>query len=114
MDGCATPKTPIYARSPGCSALMPPPTPVFARIMSSPSKRPEQNAYAILGVDPEAPLSEIRIAYHRLVRETHPDLVVAKGLPPECVALATARIARINAAYDSVAKRGSIRAAAYG
>jgi DnaJ like chaperone protein len=65
-------------------------------------------------VDPETPLSDIRIAYHRLARETHPDLVVAKGLPPECVALANARIARINAAYDSVAKRGSTRAAAYG
>jgi len=47
------------------------------------------------------------------VRETHPDLVVARGLPPECVALATARIARINAAYDSLAKDRS-RAPAYG
>ena len=34
----------------------------------------------------------------------HPDLVIAQGLPPECVALATARIARINAAYDQIAK----------
>jgi DnaJ like chaperone protein len=46
----------------------------------------------------------IREAYHRLVRESHPDLVIAQGLPPECVALATARIARINAAYDQIAK----------
>jgi DnaJ-domain-containing protein 1 len=30
--------------------------------------------------------------------------VIAQGLPPECVALATARIARINAAYDQIAK----------
>ncbi len=71
------------------------------------------NAHAILGVGPEASLSDIRIAYHRLVRETHPDLVVARGLPPECVALATARTARINAAYDSLAKDRS-RAIAYG
>jgi DnaJ like chaperone protein len=88
----------------------------YARIRAhhvDPEETAEENAYAILGVDPAASLSQIRIAYHRLVRETHPDLVVAKGLPPECVALANARIARINAAYDSVAKRGS-RAAAHG
>lgn len=78
-----------------------------------PEEAAGENAYAILGVDPGTPLGEIRIAYHRLVRETHPDLVVAKGLPPECVALATARIARINAAYDSLAK-GRSHAAAYG
>jgi DnaJ like chaperone protein len=89
----------------------------YARIRAhhvEPVETAGENAYAILGVDPGAPLSDIRIAYHRLVRETHPDLVIAKGLPPECVALANARIARINAAYDSVAKRGSTRAAAYG
>lgn len=85
----------------------------YARIRAhhvEPAETAGENAY----VDPGAPLSDIRIAYHRLVRETHPDLVVAKGLPPECVALANARIARINAAYDLLAKRGSTRAAAYG
>jgi DnaJ like chaperone protein len=54
-----------------------------------------------------ASLSAIREAYHRLVRASHPDLVIAQGLPPECVALATARVARINAAYDRLAKRGA-------
>jgi len=62
------------------------------------------SAYTILGVEPGAPLSEIRLAYHRLVRKTHPDLVIAQGLPAECITLATARIARINAAYDVLAR----------
>ena len=66
------------------------------------------SAYTILGVKPGAPLSDIRLAYHRLVRETHPDLVIAQGLPRECITLANARIARINAAYDLLA-RGRIR-----
>ena len=61
---------------------------------------------AILGVGPDASLGTIREAYHRLVRESHPDLVIAQGLPPECIALATARLARINAAYDRLAKGG--------
>jgi DnaJ like chaperone protein len=55
-------------------------------------------------VSPGTSLGAIRETYHRLVRESHPDLVIAQGLPPECVALATARIARINAAYDQIAK----------
>ncbi len=63
-----------------------------------------EDAHAILGIAPGAPLAAIREAYHRLVRESHPDIVVAQGLPPECIALATARMARINAAYDRLAK----------
>jgi len=67
----------------------------------------EEDPYAILGVLPGAPAGAIREAYHRLVRESHPDLVIAQGLPPECIALATARVARINAAYEQIAKGGA-------
>src|SRR3954468_12057231 len=70
----------------------------------SPQQDAAENPYAILGVLPGTAPGAIREAYHRLVRESHPDLVIAQGLPPECVALATARIARINAAYDQIAK----------
>jgi DnaJ like chaperone protein len=73
--------------------------------------RPEtdgsENPYAILGITPAAPADVVREAYHRLVRESHPDLVIAQGLPPECIALATARIARVNAAYEQIAKPGA-------
>ena len=65
-----------------------------------------EDPHAILGVGPDASAGAIREAYHRLVRESHPDLVIAQGLPPECIALATARVARINAAYDRLAKSG--------
>jgi len=56
------------------------------------------------GPPPEEEPDEIRVAYHRLVRETHPDALVAQGLPPELMARATARIARINAAHDQLTK----------
>jgi DnaJ like chaperone protein len=69
-----------------------------------PQQDAAENPYAILGVLPGTAPGAIRKAYHRLVRESHPDLVIAQGLPPECVALATARIARINAAYEQIAK----------
>lgn len=63
-----------------------------------------EDAHAILGIAPGTPPAAIRAAYRRLVRETHPDLAVAQGLPGECIALATARMARINAAYDRLAR----------
>ncbi len=63
-----------------------------------------EDPHAILGVEPGVSPDALRIAYHRLVRESHPDLVIAQGLPPECIALATARAARINAAYDRLAR----------
>jgi DnaJ like chaperone protein len=79
----------------------------YARIRAhhiAPEADDAGNACRILGIAPEAPLEEIRLAYHRLVLETHPDRVIAQGLPPEYVALATARTARINAAYDTLAR----------
>ena len=79
----------------------------FVRIRAlhvGPREAPGEDPHAILGISPGAPPGEIREAYHRLVRESHPDLVIAQGLPPECIALATARIARINAAYQQITK----------
>jgi len=56
--------------------------------------------HAVLGLAPDASLDEIRAAYRRLIRAHHPDLLVARGMPAERVALATQRVARINAARD--------------
>jgi DnaJ like chaperone protein len=64
----------------------------------------EDDPHAVLGLAAGASTEEIRIAYHRLVRENHPDLLMAQGLPPECLALANARVARINAAHDRLVK----------
>jgi DnaJ like chaperone protein len=75
-------------------------------LYTGPSGNVVEDPYAILGVSPDASIGTIREAYHRLVRESHPDLVIAQGLPPECIALATARIARINAAFEEIAKSG--------
>jgi DnaJ like chaperone protein len=66
--------------------------------------------HAILGLAADASPDEIRVAYRRLVREHHPDVLVAQGLPPELMARATARIARINAAHDRLVKEAAPRA----
>lgn len=65
---------------------------------------------AILGLAAGATVEEIRLAYRRLARENHPDLLVSQGLPPEFLARATARVARINAAHDRLTKEAALRA----
>ena len=45
--------------------------------------------------------------YRRLVRENHPDRMIARGVPEEFVAIANDRLASINQAWESVsAERG--------
>ena len=64
--------------------------------------------YAVLGVKRAASDEEVKAAYRRLIREHHPDMLVAKGMPQEFIELANGRMAAINAAYDQIEKlRGS-------
>ncbi len=58
--------------------------------------------YTVLGVSPDTPLPEIRREWRRLVRETHPDRLIARGVPEEAVKLATRRLAAINSAWEEV------------
>jgi DnaJ like chaperone protein len=62
----------------------------------------EPDCYEVLGVDPDAPLPEIRAAWRRLVRETHPDRMLARGLPEEAVKLAEKRLVAINRAWEKI------------
>ncbi len=65
--------------------------------------------YGVLGVSRKATDEEIKAAHRRLVREHHPDVLIAQGLPQEFVDLATQKIAAINAAYDRIGKeRGRV------
>jgi DnaJ like chaperone protein len=59
-------------------------------------------AYAILGTTPEANPQELRAAWLRQMRENHPDSLAAKGVPPEFIARAGDKVARINAAWDRI------------
>ena len=58
----------------------------------------------ILGVDPDIPDDELRRIWKALVRDHHPDRLIADGMPEEFVATANDRLARINAAYDAMAR----------
>jgi DnaJ like chaperone protein len=60
--------------------------------------------YIVLGVSRTAPIGEVRRQYHRLVAENHPDRMIARGVPQEFIAIATTRLAAINAAFEVIEK----------
>jgi DnaJ like chaperone protein len=60
--------------------------------------------YAILDLPPDASEAEIRTRYRKLVRESHPDRLIAEGAPTAVIKAATAKLAHINAAYEEIAK----------
>jgi DnaJ like chaperone protein len=61
--------------------------------------------YAVLGVPQDADMDTIKAAYRRLVRENHPDRLIAQGLPAEFVDIANDKLAAINAAYEAIQRR---------
>ncbi|MFC4347989.1 TerB family tellurite resistance protein [Kordiimonas lipolytica] len=63
--------------------------------------------YGVLGVDPSIDDAALKAQYRKLVRDNHPDRLIAAGVPNDFIAVATRRAAEINAAYDKIkAMRG--------
>ncbi len=60
------------------------------------------DAYATLGVSPDASLAEIKRHYRRLMSRHHPDKLASQGLPEEMMRTATERTRQIRAAWDKV------------
>ena len=80
----------------------------FRRIRASHFAPDLSDPYVILGVSYVADENEIKQTYRRLVRENHPDSLMARGVPAEFIKMATDKLAVINAAYERIQKeRGS-------
>ena len=77
----------------------------FARIRASHIGADWPNPYAVLGVSPDADDDEIRAAWRKLIKENHPDRLIAQGMPQDFVDVATAKMAAINAAYEEVRRQ---------
>jgi DnaJ like chaperone protein len=58
--------------------------------------------YEVLGVAQGAPMDEVRAAWRQLVRETHPDAMIARGLPEEAVKMAEKRLIVLNRAWEEI------------
>jgi DnaJ like chaperone protein len=77
----------------------------FAQIESRHLEGHREDPWQVLGVPRDAPLEAVRARWRDLVRAHHPDKVIARGLPPETVNLANARIAAINRAWEEISAR---------
>jgi DnaJ like chaperone protein len=62
----------------------------------------DTDPYALLGVARDTPPEELRATWKRLMRENHPDSLASRGVPPQFIAQANEKVARINAAWDRI------------
>jgi DnaJ like chaperone protein len=76
----------------------------YRRIRASHFAPELTDPYVILGVSYVAGPEEIKQTYRRLVRENHPDSLMARGVPAEFVKLANDKLAAINSAYEAIQK----------
>ena len=60
--------------------------------------------YDVLGIDPSATLEEARAAWRRHVRESHPDRMMARGLPEEAIRMAEKRLVAVNRAWEEISE----------
>lgn len=62
----------------------------------------EPDPYVVLGLEPTATLVQARDAWRRLVRESHPDRMMARGLPEEAIRMAEKRLIAVNRAWEEI------------
>lgn len=74
----------------------------FETILSRHAVLAEADPWRVLGVDRNAPFSEVRSQYRKMVAENHPDRLIARGVPEEFLAIANNRLAAINTAYEAI------------
>ncbi|MFP7673384.1 TerB family tellurite resistance protein [Marivita sp. S0852] len=77
----------------------------FRRLKSRFVPDAEPDPFDVLGVDPGMPLEEIRAVWRRLVRDSHPDVMIARGVPEEAVKLSEKRLIDINRAWEEISAR---------
>lgn len=64
-----------------------------------------RDPYDVLGLAPGATLAQARAAWRQGVKDSHPDVMIARGVPREAVKLAERRLIAINAAWDELQGR---------
>ena len=74
----------------------------FERIRASHAGADAADPYAVLGISREASDDDARAAWRALIRENHPDTLIAQGMPEDFIAVATEKMAAINSAWDQI------------
>lgn len=76
--------------------------PVFRGLRTRFVPDADADAYDVLGVTPDMPMAEIRKVWRKKVRDTHPDRIIAQGMPEEAITLATKRMVALNKAWEDI------------
>ncbi|TCD14363.1 J domain-containing protein [Oricola cellulosilytica] len=74
----------------------------FERVVARHVDAGHRDPYRILGLDRGVSHGEGRRRYLKLVRDNHPDQLIARGLPEEFVKIANDRIAAINDSWELI------------
>lgn len=71
---------------------------------SAPRQDELADAYRALGVSADASDAEVKKAYRKLMSQHHPDKLMAQGVPPDMIKLATEKTQEIQLAYEVIEK----------
>ena len=74
----------------------------FDRIKLRHVSQGEADPYFVLGAEPDWDFPRLKAHYRRRGAESHPDRLIAHGVPPEFIAIATDRMAALNTAWDTI------------
>ena len=81
----------------------------FTRIRAGHLGADTSDPYAILGVAHNAGNDEVRAAWRTLIKENHPDTLVADGMPEDFIDVATVKMATINDAWSKIKKQRGLK-----
>ena len=62
----------------------------------------DPDPWEVLGVAPGTDVDEVRNAWRQHVRDSHPDRMIARGVPEEAVRMAEKRLIAINRAWETI------------
>lgn len=75
---------------------------VYERIKMRHMHPSDANPYTILEADPKWDFPQLKSHYRKRVAESHPDRLIARGVPSEFIVIATERLAALNAAWEAI------------
>lgn len=76
--------------------------PCFRSLRARFVPRARRDPYDVLGLPPGASLEEARRAWREGVKHSHPDRMIARGVPEEAVKMAEARLRDLNRAWEEI------------
>ena len=79
----------------------------FSRVKATHLGRAADDPYLILGIDESVSDFELKSAYRSMAYSSHPDTMMARGLPIELVGLANHKMAMVNKAYSEILSQRS-------